>query len=168
MTKRNEPIRQTQRRQRTGVAALFARTSPPTAGVLLSVSPQQASVFFAGVCIMLALSACGDDDARDAGRDTSTADDVVASDVQNDAPIDTGPMLQPGECFSSADCSAVDDEECRHDGPGTCETPGTCTVRSPLGIDCVSGMYCGCDGVTYDNDCESTTGGVRIVPGACE
>ncbi len=60
-------------------------------------------------------------------------------------------------CTSNADCA--DTELC---ATGLCEGGlGVCTERPTMCPDTESPV-CGCDGVTYENDCFATMDGVRL------
>jgi hypothetical protein len=67
-------------------------------------------------------------------------------------------------CRSNDDCPATD--LCER-VPGTCRGPGLCRPVPPLCAEAPD-LVCGCDGVTYLNECERRTAGATAFgPGAC-
>ena len=68
-----------------------------------------------------------------------------------------------GRCLRSEWCDYPERGAC-----GVIDIPGRCTPR-PEGCDDVRAPVCGCDGVTYGNECLANLAGTDIVmSGSCD
>ena len=68
------------------------------------------------------------------------------------------PQCPPGKCQDNGDCRAS--QLCAK-AAGACESDGTCKGR-PNECPGVYDPVCGCDGVTYGNECEAHRVGVNV------
>lgn len=140
--------------------------------------------------VVLLISACADNTTHlPGGTDTTTVDgdpaisenDSAASDFSDDLasdeePSDTEPPLDKDTvrpdtdtidsvCIEHWDCS--EGLFCRRN-VGACAGPGVCAMM-PSACDMVSAPVCGCDGLTYPNECEAHRGGHNVsYDGVCE
>ncbi len=73
-----------------------------------------------------------------------------------------GPSSPAEECLSNADCEL--DDYCQLP-PETCDAPGTSRPR-PHGCPGAWDLVCGCDSVTYANDCAAAAAGVSVAYGS--
>ena len=77
---------------------------------------------------------------------------------------DGGRHPQPHPCMSNADCRL--DEFC---SKATCEAAQGDCARRPAFCDASPNPFCGCDGITYFNDCWRETRGIAAATrGECE
>ncbi|MEM1414134.1 MAG: hypothetical protein AAGH15_04505 [Myxococcota bacterium] len=81
---------------------------------------------------------------------------------------DGGPDLGPGSCSASVACPATDYCDFPDADPcGAAGMTGTCRTR-PMICPLIFDPHCGCDGMTYGNQCEAFAGGTDTVSsGAC-
>ncbi len=76
-----------------------------------------------------------------------------------------GECLKPGGCISNEECDA---ESFCATGEGACGTPGECRAR-PVGCAKIFDPVCGCDDVTYGNECEAGVQGISVAyRGECQ
>jgi len=104
-----------------------------------------------------------------AALDAPVADGSSEADATDDSAtaIDSAPdaqQLDGGACSSNSDC--VSAEYCEQ-GTGNCGGLGTCELRPSL-CPYTYIPVCGCDSITYDNDCYARGAGQSILhDGAC-
>jgi hypothetical protein len=141
---------------------------------------------------LLALAACGDDDAppvttdagardggapRDSGGRADSGNDDAGGGADAGDPIDAGADSGGGSdagggpscgglggarCGPSEFCDYPDGSFC-----GAADETGICTPR-PVACDAVLDPVCACDGTTYNNACEAHRAGVDDAsPGEC-
>ena len=107
--------------------------------------------------------------SNDTGGGDATSNDA-ANDVTADAPADApgdviGVTDAGGNCTSNANCLIT--EYCEK-GLGKCGGKGVCTLRPQFCNNIVSPV-CGCDKMTYSNECYSHKAGETVAyTGACE
>lgn len=87
--------------------------------------------------------------------------DLVVAELP--ASADGGKPMMEGPCVDSSDCEA--DEYCE---ASTCDAVAGRCQRTPAFCDAALAPRCGCNGVTYWNDCLRRASGVRSsAPGPC-
>jgi hypothetical protein len=94
-----------------------------------------------------------------------TVSEVVVATIDTDGGADAQDEPQPmgnGECTTQRDCMPT--EFCARSDCG--QSRGVCQVR-PLSCDGALRPACGCDGVTYWNECLSEQRGVAHMQGFC-
>ncbi len=145
---------------------------------------------FVAISVFLLFSACADNTTHRPGDlDTTSLDndptipenDIFSFDISDDLALDEEPTDtdSPSDidtsrpdadtvdavCIEHWDCS--EGLFCRRN-IGACTGPGTCAPM-PIACDAVSAPVCGCDGLTYPNECEANRGGHNVAyDGACE
>ncbi|MCB9598735.1 MAG: hypothetical protein H6719_38825, partial [Sandaracinaceae bacterium] len=94
----------------------------------------------------------------DAGTDAGSATDAGMDASVADAGTDAGP----------AGCACGTTEYCDYAMPNACGGPGTCRPRPGI----CTGLFdpqCGCDGMTYSNECAAHAAGVDVASaGMCD
>ena len=91
------------------------------------------------------------------------AQDVVVATIDVDSGVADGAALGPGQCRTNDQCSAT--ELCAK--TDCLQSVGSCHKR-PLLCDSIGPPTCGCDGVTYWNDClRERSGASASSPGEC-
>ncbi len=132
--------------------------------------------FFVAGCLMLGLVALGcgggsvaSTDAAppvDSGTDVGAVADAFAppEDAGTDAPVlvdAAGDDAGPRACGGRAGATCETNEFCsfaRADICGRADAQGVCVIR-PTGCTVGTAQVCGCDGVTYDNECFANAAG---------
>lgn len=117
---------------------------------------------------------CGGNGVTEEDADTDTADTTDTTDTA-DVPPDTTPDTPPdtipdadaegdipvetGACYSNDDCN--DTDFCKFMA-GVCEGPGECSWRGSGECLTIYAPVCGCDNVTYGNECTMRYAGVSL------
>jgi len=114
---------------------------------------------FFGICTPIP-AACPDVWAPVCGCDGVTYGNECEADAAGMSIEHFGACRQ--ECFTDSDCPAAS-QFCKFP-PGTCgdgDVQGLCTER-PNACPAIYAPVCGCDGVTYGNECEADAAGVSV------
>lgn len=131
---------------------------------------------FASAAIFFSL-ACSDrtEVSTDAGAhaDAFDASDMAVTDLgadaaaPEDAASDATSDARPSTCSLSTECGAG--FYC-HKSAGSCDAIGSCEPFDPLAACDIVPMYrCGCDGHTYNNDCDAVRHGASVdFAGRCD
>jgi hypothetical protein len=91
--------------------------------------------------------------ATAAGGDTASVDPMTAGDTPNAGAGDATNAVQPQSCQTNTDCPAGSCEKLNCSDPkGSCINQPVCFNQTPKPV-------CGCDGVTYWNDCSRQKAG---------
>jgi hypothetical protein len=135
------------------------------------------AILFSMMMALFVAAGCGGnggtgDDGRVDGQDVmDTADQLTDTppDTVPDTTPDTEPDTEPDGADVPADLEGcTDDSECGEGmycqfPRGECEPPGTCVERGDGDCPAVYHPLCGCDGVTYGNNCEAQYAGASIL-----
>jgi hypothetical protein len=104
------------------------------------------------------------------GCDGNTYSNACFADAAGVSVDFEGECPPPELCGGTAGATCEDDEYCQADEIGACGTNAAGTCRDiPEACSDRDEPVCGCNGITYDNDCEAAAAGVNVdSEGACD